>query len=600
VTSYDPNPTLYVNGVAISDDVVINDLSVTMGRTNILDQPSPGYARASLWTTGDVPIDLNLSDPFQIKMESSLYGDPVRTNQIRNPSFETNASFWSTFNSTLARITTDSVVGTACGEFTLTAGTNGQIYTSYTWAVTPLLPYRGSLWARIPTPSASASVTVRISFYNAGLVSVGNFDTTFLLTSGADWQRISSSGIAPATAAIATMTFYRPGTNIVGDKIRVDGFLYEQSSTLNDYFDGSTVSPIGAAWTGTPNASTSTLTGELVSVFNGIISDIDIELPAYGDRGSVATYTITAVGPLASLQKKTAGSAGYPKEFDGERVLAILSEAFLTEWDDVGPLVTWNDIPTGATWDSYDGINIQLVTDLNADVDQPGVYELMAYGDGEANALTLAQNAAQSGRGVLAEQGDGSLHYNDFVARSSFVSLELTQEDMASAGLKTAAQWSEIVNDVNVTYRAGSANARDEQSIILYGQLSGTRDTQLHNLVDAEIQAEQFKEARSFPRVYPEQFVIPLHSDTVSDETRDSLLEIYCGLPITTTDLPTVFGTTFDGFVEGWNWRIRQKEAALTLIASAQSETYSAIVWYQIAPGTTWSAYPALVKWMDL
>jgi hypothetical protein len=61
-----------------------------------------------------------------------------------------------------------------------------------------------------------------------------------------------------------------------------------------------------------------------------------------------------------------------------------------------------------------------------------------------------------------------------------------------------------------------------------------------------------------------------------------------------------VFGTTFDGFVEGWNWQIRQKEAALTIIASAQSETYSAIVWYQIAPGTTWSAYPALVKWMDL
>jgi hypothetical protein len=597
VTSYDPNPTLYINGVAISDDVVINDLSVTMGRTNILDQPSPGYARASLWTTGDVPIDLNLSDPFQIKMESSLYGDPVRTNLILNPSFETNVLNWSTFNSTLARIT-DSVFGSYCAEFTATSVSNPQMFQGLRPA-SPSVSYTGSLYVKINSASTSATVTFRYQFYNASSTLLATNDVSVAITAGADWTRISNTKTAPANTAQYTMTIFVPST-VIGNKIRVDGVMFEQSSTLNDYFDGSTVSPIGAAWTGTPNASTSTLTGELVSVFNGIISDIDIELPAYGDRGSVATYTITAVGPLASLQKKTAGSAGYPKEFDGERVLAILSEAFLTEWDDVGPLVTWNDIPTGATWDSYDGINIQLVTDLNADVDQPGVYELMAYGDGEANALTLAQNAAQSGRGVLAEQGDGSLHYNDFVARSSFVSLELTQEDMASAGLKTAAQWSEIVNDVNVTYRAGSANARDEQSIILYGQLSGTRDTQLHNLVDAEIQAEQFKEARSFPRVYPEQFVIPLHSDTVSDETRDSLLEIYCGLPITTTDLPTVFGTTFDGFVEGWNWRIRQKEAALTLIASAQSETYSAIVWYQIAPGTTWSAYPALVKWMDL
>ena len=336
------------------------------------------------------------------------------------------------------------------------------------------------------------------------------------------------------------------------------------------------------------------------SIFNGIISDIEIALTQYGDQGSITTYTLTGVGPLASLNHKNAGSVGYAKEYDGTRILNILTEAFLTEWDDVSPVLTWNDLPTDVTWNSYDGVSATLVADLVTDVDTPGVYELMAYTGGTANALLLAQEAAQSGRGVLSEHGDGSIHYDDINARQGFTPLTLTEDDILASGLKTAAQWAEIVNDVIVTYRAGDANARDEQSIILYGQLTGTRQTTLHNLLDAENQAEAFKEARAYPRVYPEQFIIPLHSPTVSDATRNTLADVYCGLPITTSDLPAVFGTTFEGYVEGWSWAIRQKQAFITLTASAQSETYPSIVWYQLPPGQTWSAYPNLVRWEDL
>jgi hypothetical protein len=336
------------------------------------------------------------------------------------------------------------------------------------------------------------------------------------------------------------------------------------------------------------------------SIFNGIISDIGIELAAYGDIGNVTTYTLTAVGPLASLNHKLSGSNNYPKEYEGDRILDILTEAFLTEWDDISATLTWADLPTDVTWASYDGVNNALVDNLATSIDTPGIYELESYNDGDANALTLAQEAAQSGFGVLSERGDGSIHYDDYSSRAGYTPLILTEDDILASGLKTAAQWSEIVNDVIVTYRAGEANSRDEQSIILYGQLTGTRETTLHNLADAESQADLFLEARSYPRVYPEQFVIPLHSPTVADATRDALADVYCGLPIETSDLPIVFGTTFEGYVEGWSWAIRQKQAILTLIASAQSETYPSIVWYQIPPGTTWTAYPNLVKWEDL
>ena len=336
-------------------------------------------------------------------------------------------------------------------------------------------------------------------------------------------------------------------------------------------------------------------------IFAGIISDIDISLDAYGSEGSIARYAITAVGPLSNLNRHLVGGSNYAKEFDGTRILNILSEAFLQSWSDVGATLKWSDLPVGVTWASYDATNVTLVNNLTANVDVPGQYELQAYNAGEADAYTLTTQAANSGRGVLWEGGDGDLHYDDYLARSTATALELTADDILARGLRTAAQWGEIVNDANVTYRAGTANARDEQSVILYGQLSGSRTTQLHNLSDAQAQATDFIESRAYPRMYPEQITIPLHSPTVSDAKRDSLAAVYNGLRISTTALPAVFGTTFDGFVEGWTWNLTRYTADLTLTCSAYSETYSSVIWYQIPPTTTWAGYtPSMTEWQDL
>ncbi len=336
-------------------------------------------------------------------------------------------------------------------------------------------------------------------------------------------------------------------------------------------------------------------------IFYGTISDIDITLDAYGSDGSIAVYSITAVGPLAQLNRRLVGASNYAKEYDGTRILNILSEAFLTEWDDVSPTLTWASLPVGTTWDSYDAVGQALVDNLVTNVDVPGQYELEAYNDGDADAYSLAIQAANSGRGVLYEGGNGDLHYDDYLARSNATPLVLTGDDILARGLRTAAQWGEIVNDAIVTYRAGETEARDEQSIILYGQLTGRRSTQLHNLVDAEAQAADFIASRAYPRMYPEQITIPLHSPTVSDATRDALAAVYNGLRINTTALPAVFGTSFDGFVEGYTWNLTRYTAELALTCSAYSETYSSIIWYQIPPTTTWAGYtPSTTEWQDL
>ncbi len=360
--------------------------------------------------------------------------------------------------------------------------------------------------------------------------------------------------------------------------------------------------PLGVALSQSVTVKIDKGTSGTQAIFEGTVSDIEISLDAYGDIGSIARYSITAIGPLALLNRRMVGGSGYSKEYDGTRIINILSEAFLTSWADINALVQWQDLPNGVSWDSYDATNEALVNNLVANVDVPGQYELHAYNDGSADAYTLATQAANSGRGVLWEGADGDIHYDDYLSRATNTPLTLTAGDLASRGLRTAAQWGEIVNDVTVTYKANATkNAQDPQSQVLYGQLVGTRNTDLENGTDAQNQADDFLSQRAYPRMYPEELGIPLHSPTVTDAKRDSLAAVYCGLPVVTSALPAVFGTNFSGFVEGWTWNLTRYTADLTLTCSAYSETYSSIIWYQIPPTTTWSGYtPSTTEWQDL
>jgi hypothetical protein len=342
--------------------------------------------------------------------------------------------------------------------------------------------------------------------------------------------------------------------------------------------------------------------GDYQKIFTGTISDIDIVLDQYGDIGSIAKYTLTSVGVLALLNKHTTGALGFAKEFDGTRVYNILSDAFLQSWDELSATLEWQDVNALTTWESWDGTSQALLDNLAAQIDVPGDYELTAYSNGATNALELAQEAAQSGRGMLYEGNDGTLWYDSYSARATQVPLTLTADDLLTDGLRQAAQWSEIVNDVEVTYKNNQSKfAADGTSQQLYGQLAGTRSTSLENGTDAQAQANAFLESRAYARTYPEELTIPLHSPTVSDATRDALIAMKVGSSVYTQALPAVFGTVFDGFVEGMSWEIDRYRASLTLTCSAISETYPHAIWLQIAPTVTWASYtPTTEEWIDL
>jgi hypothetical protein len=338
------------------------------------------------------------------------------------------------------------------------------------------------------------------------------------------------------------------------------------------------------------------------TLFTGTISDIDVTLEGYGDIGSVAVYKITGVGVLAQLNKRLTGALNYAQEFDGTRIYNILYEAFTTTWDEVPPTLSWDEVPATFTWANFDAVNAAVLNGLAAQIDTPGDYELEAYTGGATNAWTLAQNAANSGRGLLYEGDDGTLFYDSYLSRLTQIPLVLTADDLLTAGLRQAAQWSEIVNDVTVTYTGSAeAYAADFISQSEYGILTGSRATQLQNTIDAQNQADEFLISRAYPRTYPELLSVALHSPTVSDATRDALIAMNVGASVSTSQLPAVFGTIFNGFVEGMTWNIDRYTATLGLTCSAVSETYPQLIWLQIAPTVTWVGYtPVTDTWQDI
>jgi hypothetical protein len=332
------------------------------------------------------------------------------------------------------------------------------------------------------------------------------------------------------------------------------------------------------------------------TIFKGIISDIAVTFDAFGADGSIARYSVTAVGPLAQLNKRLT-AATYAEENDGTRVYNILYDAFTTTWADLVGVTSWANAPDGISWAQYDADAAALVADLTSDVDTPGQYTLVAYSNGETNALSLAQDAANSGRGVLWEASDGSLYYDDYAARAFATPYALTANDILASGLMVDAKWGEIYNYVDVVYASGTSSDENIVSQQLYGVLTGSKTTTLKNASDALAQASDYLKSRAFARVYPSAITVPLHSPTVSDATRDQMAAVYNGLYITCDELPAVMGGELKSFVEGWQWSLTRYTAELTLFLSAYSETYSRQVWLQVPQTTTWATYNNTVTW---
>ena len=242
---------------------------------------------------------------------------------------------------------------------------------------------------------------------------------------------------------------------------------------------------------------------------------------------------------------------------------------------------------------------------LIGEIDRPGDFELVDYSGGESSGLTLAQQAAISGLGVLFESPDGKINYSSYSSRSNDVFdngfTELNTNSILSDGLSSVSRLSDLANDVEITYGSNQIERdQDNTSVALYGLYAARVNSLLVNQVDAAQRVEYYLETRSFPRRQLNQITLALHLDQVSNTMRDSVLPMRVSKPIRIAGLPpSVYPDNFIGFVEGYTWTINRNELFLTLNISEYALSQLEMNWLQVPANLAWEDVNATLEWQE-
>jgi hypothetical protein len=212
----------------------------------------------------------------------------TRTNLVTNPNFETNTTNWSAVQAgtTLTRITTDDYIGTASLQIDvsgLVANARAQTSTTNRIPVTAGLAYMISAWVKVPTGQPSVSLRIRTAEYTgAGVNQQSQISAATVVSDTDSWVRLSFADTP--ISGTETMLIGIEISNAPGSARQwlLDAVLFEQSSSLLPYFDGTYADTYTGytlttqSWTGTADASTSTATyGLNTSIYGSTLDGTD-------------------------------------------------------------------------------------------------------------------------------------------------------------------------------------------------------------------------------------------------------------------------------------------------------------------------------------
>ena len=335
--------------------------------------------------------------------------------------------------------------------------------------------------------------------------------------------------------------------------------------------------------------------GTATTVFSGRVSDVDLQVIPVGS-GTLAGYRVTAVGPLAGANRRQILEGGRSEELDGARVLAALLAALAATWEEQSVGLTWAD--ADGTWNDFTG-----PLALN-DID-PGVFDIAALESADAgySALSVVQEAAFSGDGVLYENRFGQIAYADADRRGNTLTagtaVHIPVAALRADGLLASSSLSELTNRAIVTYETGVEQSEIAESIGLFGLFVRRLDTQLVSQSQAANRAERFVEEHSIPVFKADSFALLLNVQ--SDSLRDQLLTVEPNDLVVFDGMPPQFG--FDrltAFVEGVEWRFDDQTAEVRLFASDERLSVGGVWWGRVTSTLEWGDVDADLEWQQV
>lgn len=335
--------------------------------------------------------------------------------------------------------------------------------------------------------------------------------------------------------------------------------------------------------------------GDPVAIFGGSITDLIVGVQSGGSIGVTQTIQITALGALSRLPKVLTEGV-LAKALDGEQIEEILTQTLFARWDQIPAALAWNAVDAALTWDEAFNTGLGQI--------DAGNYELAARSANVTDIYSLVASLANSGLGYLYENSSGQISYADSTHRTQYLAangyVNLSANDAFANGLQTAVRAGDVRNSVTVTYKNGQQVSDSEpESIALYGTLAQNIQTSLELTTDAEDQAAFYLTLRAFPQANFNQISFPLGSPELDDADRNSLLNVFMGMPVNIADLPLNMGSSFQGFVEGWQFQAGINSLTVSLYVTPVAYSLQAFRWNDVPVTEYWNTIEPTLEWLN-
>lgn len=338
-------------------------------------------------------------------------------------------------------------------------------------------------------------------------------------------------------------------------------------------------------------------TGTFVNIFGGYVTDIEAAVTSAGTEGINEVISVIALGALSKLPKSLTDGV-LSKDFDGNQIYTILAPLLFNTWNEVPAALTWATYSPTTDWTNAENSGL-------GEIDRPGDYELTARTSSTTDVASLVNSLATSGLGYIYEDSQGRICYADSTHRSQyFVAngyVDLSGNNALAGGIKTVKRSGDIRNTIDITYKNNNhAYATDAASVALYGPQSYEIATSLENGVDAEYQADFYLTLRAYPEAQFRSITFPIQNPEIDDTDRDSLLNIFMGMPVNIQDLPAnINNGQFQGFVEGWSFQASYNGLFITLTVSPLAYSMQAMRWSSVSGTETWNTISTSLDWLN-
>ena len=400
--------------------------------------------------------------------------------------------------------------------------------------------------------------------------------------------RVTIGGVQYQTAILANLTITSGRTNIYEQAQA--GYTNLELINLNQ---SNVIIGINDSLTIELQDSTATF----IPIFGGSVVEVGISVAELGNVAYAQRIRIIALGALARLPKALTNGV-LTQDFDGDQIYTILQSVLFAQWQAVPAALTWATYDPITQWQDAENTGL-------GEIDRPGNYELAARSSDRTDVYSLVAALASSGLGYIYENAQGLISYADSTHRTTYLStngyINLSANDAQGSGLSIQQRAGDVRNTITLQYGQNSqfeVSAADAASVALYGELAQIFTTTVKHSADAQDQADFYLELRAYPQYNFNRITYQLTNPEIDDGDRDSLINVFMGMPLAIADLPlNMSAGTYLGFVEGWTFQAGYNQISVSLNLSPLAFSLQAMRWNDVPIVETWNSIIPTLDW---